>query len=68
MEMTEKEPTKLLSAETIVSNLDIGLTTLQKLVKSGLLTPIRFSKRLVRYRANEVEEFIEACSKNGGAL
>lgn len=67
-EMTEEKSTKLLSAGTIVSCYDIGHTTLHKLVKTGLLTPIRFSKRLVRYRASEVEALIEAIAKNGGVL
>jgi len=51
MSHPEKSTAMLLSAGTIVSRFDIGHTTLHKLVKSGLLTPIRFSKRLVRYRA-----------------
>ena len=67
MNLKEKATT-LLSGETIVSRFDIGQTTLHKWVKSGLLTPIRFSKRLVRYRASEVEALIEAASKNGGVL
>lgn len=68
MSHQEKSTAMLLSAQTIVSRFDIGHTTLQKFVKSGLLTPIRFSKRLVRYRASEVEALIEAAAKNGGVL
>ena len=67
MSLHEKTTT-LLSGETIVSRFDIGHTTLHKWVKSGLLTPVRFSKRLVRYRASEVEALIEAAAKKGGAL
>ncbi len=66
--MTEEKTTKLLSPGTIVSSFDIGHTTLHKLVKAGLLTPIRFSKRLVRFRASEVEALIEAAAKKGGIL
>ncbi len=64
----QEKSTALLSAQTIVSRFDIGYTTLHKLVKSGLLTPIHFSKRLVRYRASEVEALIETAAKNGGVL
>lgn len=64
----QEKSTALLSAQTIASRFDIGNTTLHKLVKSGLLTPIRFSKRLVRYRASEVEALIETAAKNGGVL
>ncbi len=46
---------------------NVGATTVHKWVKQGLLTPIRFSKRLVRYRASEVEALIEAATQKGGA-
>ena len=66
--MTEEKTTQLLSPGTIVSRFDIGHTTLHKMVKSGLLKPIHFSKRLVRYRASEVEALIETAAKKGGVL
>ena len=62
----QEKTTTLLSAETIVSRFDIGHTTLHKWVKLGLLTPVRFSKRLVRYRASEVEALIDVAAKKGG--
>lgn len=68
MSHQENSTAMLLSAQTVVSRFDIGHTTLYKMVNSGLLTPIRFSKRLVRYRASEVEALIEAIAKNGGVL
>ena len=46
---------------------NVGATTVHKWVKQGLLTPIRFSKRLVRYRASEIDALIEKFSKKGGA-
>lgn len=46
---------------------NVGATTVHKWVKQGLLTPIRFSKRLVRYRASEVEALIESATQKGGA-
>lgn len=67
MSLHEKATT-LLAAETIVSRFDIGHTTLHKWVKSGRLTPVRFSKRLVRYRASDIEALIDAAMKNGGVL
>lgn len=58
----------LFSASTAQIALDIGPTTFYKLVKLGMLTPIRFSKRLVRYRACEVDALIETLSGNRGGL
>ncbi len=58
----------LLANNNVQELLGVGATTVHKLVKSGLLTPIRFSKRLVRYRASEVEALIEAAAKKGGVL
>ncbi len=63
--MTEETTTKLLSAETIVSRLEIGHTTLYKLVKAGQLPAIHFSKRLVRYRLNDVEKLLENLQQGG---
>ena len=58
----------LLKTDEVQQSLKIGATTVQKLVKLGLLTPIHFSKRLVRYRASEVEALIETAAKKGGVL
>jgi predicted DNA-binding transcriptional regulator AlpA len=60
-------------SDTLHTNIDVqqqcnvGATTVHKWVKQGLLTPIRFSKRLVRYRASEVEALIQSAIKKGGA-
>lgn len=64
----QEKSTALLSAQTVVSRFDIGYTTLHKLVRLKWLTPIYFSKRLVRYRASEVEALIETAAKKGGVL
>jgi predicted DNA-binding transcriptional regulator AlpA len=58
----------LIANKTVQELLGVRATTVHKLVKSGLLTPIRFSKRLVRYRASEVAALIESAAKNGGVL
>lgn len=58
----------LLSAKEAQHRLGIGPTTLNKFVRLKWLTPTRFSKRLVRYRASEVDTLIEKFSKNGGAV
>lgn len=63
-----EKSTTLLSGRTVASRFGIGNTTLHKLVSLGLLTPVRFSKRLVRYRASEVEALIDDVAKNGGVL
>lgn len=58
----------LLHAKETQRRLGVGATTLNKLVHLKWLTPVRFSKRLVRYRASEVEALIETAAKNGGVL
>ena len=63
----EVKPDTLLTAKEAQHRLGIGPTTLNKFVRLAWLTPARFSKRLVRYRASEVGALIEKFSKNGGA-
>lgn len=58
----------LLSAKEAQHRLGIGPTTLNKFVHLKWLTPVRFSKRLVRYRSSEVDTLIDTFSKNGGAV
>lgn len=58
----------LLKIDDVQQYLQIGATTVYKMERLGLLTPIRFSKRLVRYRASEVATLIESAAKNGGVL
>lgn len=58
----------LLKIDDVQQSLKVGATTVHKFVQAGLLTPIHFSKRLVRYRASEVEALIEAAAKKGGVL
>lgn len=61
-------PETLLYPKETQLRLRIGATTLNKLVRLKWLTPIYFSKRLVRYRASEVEALIETAAKKGGVL
>ena len=56
----------LLSAKNAQHSLGIGPTTLNKFVRLKWLTPVRFSKRLVRYRASEVQALIDSFAKKGG--
>jgi len=58
----------LLDAIETQHHLGIGPTTLNKFVRLKWLTPIRFSKRLVRYRASEVQALIDSFAKKGGAV
>lgn len=60
--------TLLVDASFARRGLDVGSTTFYKLVKLGYLKPIRFSKRLVRYRVSEIEALVDAIAKNGGVL
>jgi len=62
------QPALLVDASCGKQMLDVGFTTFYKLVALGHITPIRFSKRLVRYRASQIETLIETTAKNGGAL
>lgn len=55
----------LASGKFVQEALDIGPTTLHKFVAEGKLTPIRFSKRLVRYRLSEVQTLIDAHAASG---
>lgn len=64
----EAKPDTLHTAKEAQHRLGIGPTTLNKFVRLKWLTPVRFSKRLVRYRSSEVDALIETFSKNGGAL
>ncbi len=57
----------LITAKEAQNRLGIGPTTLHKFVGLKWLTPVRFSKRLVRYLASEVDALIQKFSKNGGA-
>lgn len=62
----EVKPDTLLTAKEAQHRLSIGSTTLNKFVRVKWLTPVRFSKRLVRYRACEVQVLIDSFAKKGG--
>jgi predicted DNA-binding transcriptional regulator AlpA len=63
----EVKPETLHAAKVAQHRLGIGPTTLNKFVRLKWLSPVRFSKRLVRYRASEIDALIEKFSKKGGA-
>lgn len=48
----------LLRREEVAKRLDISLTTLDTLVKKGVLRPIRQHRRWVRFRVEDIEEYI----------
>jgi predicted DNA-binding transcriptional regulator AlpA len=58
----------LIKAEEAQHRLGIGPTTLNKFVRLKWLTPICFSKRLVRYRTSDVQALIDSFANKGGAL
>ncbi len=62
----EVKPDTLLTAKEAQHRLGIGPTTLNKFVRLKWLTPVRFSKRLVRFRASEVQALIDSFAKKGG--
>ena len=57
----------LITAKEAQIRLGIGSTTLHKFVGRKWLTPVRFSKRLVRYLSSEVDALIQKFSKKSGA-
>lgn len=62
----EVKPEALLTAKNTQECLGIGPTTLNKFVRLKWLTPVRFSKRLVRYRTSEVQALIASFTQKGG--
>ncbi|HRK40310.1 MAG TPA: hypothetical protein PK347_18195 [Burkholderiaceae bacterium] len=64
----EVKPDHLTTARHAWTYLGISQTTFYKLVQAGFLTPIRFSKRLVRYRTRDVHGLVETIAKTGGVL
>ena len=55
----------LASGKSVQEVLKIGPTTFHKFVAEGKLTPIRFSRRLVRYRLSDVQALIDAHAASG---
>ncbi len=63
----QKSSDRLVVSKEAQHRLGVGTTTLHKFVTLKLLTPVRFSRRLVRYRTSEIDSLIESFSKKGGA-
>jgi predicted DNA-binding transcriptional regulator AlpA len=63
----QKPADRLVVSKEAKHLLGVGTTTLHKFVALKWLTPVRFSRRLVRYRASEIDSLIESFSKKGGA-
>jgi excisionase family DNA binding protein len=56
----EPKPPDLLSAQEVARRLSIGVRTLYRMVESGLIPrPIRFNRRLVRWRAVDIERYLK---------
>lgn len=51
----------LLTSQQVANRLAISIRTLWRLVKSGAMpAPIRFNRKLVRWKADEIAEAVEA--------
>lgn len=57
---SEPEPTPdLLTAQEVARRLSIGVRTLYRLADAGVLPrPIRFSRKLVRWRTADIERYL----------
>ena len=53
----------LLTAQEVARRLSIGVRTLWRLVAAGNLPqPVRFSRKLVRWKAVDIEQYIQSLS------
>ena len=54
------EPPVLLTAQEVARRLSIGVRTLYRLVQSGALPrPLRFNRKLVRWRTADIDRYLE---------
>ncbi|MFC1762223.1 helix-turn-helix transcriptional regulator [Planctomycetota bacterium] len=53
----KKEKPKLITTKQAAKVLDVSTVTLRKYEKQGLLHPIRYTRRRIRWDLNEVEAF-----------
>ena len=60
--------TGLLRAEEVARRLGIGVRTLYRLVAAGIVpAPLRFNRRLIRWRPAEVEQYLAQLRQASGA-
>ena len=53
-------PPDLLTAQEVARRLSIGVRTLYRLVEGGVVpAPIRFNRRLVRWRAADIDRYLQ---------
>jgi len=57
---TSKDFPRLISPKVAQMALSVGSTTLYKLCRQGLLTPIKFGPRCTRFRLSEVQALIDS--------
>ena len=58
--VTFRDREKFLTRREVIKRLDISYGTLRKLVKEGKLHPIKQGPSWVRYRADEIDAYIDA--------
>lgn len=61
----EAKPEQLLSRKALAERWQTSVETCKRRERAGLLNPVRFSQRLVRYRLSEVVAYENAAA--GGA-
>jgi hypothetical protein len=58
-------PEQLLSRRAVADRWQTSVETVKRRERDGLLNPIRFNQRLLRYRLSEIEA-VEAAAAGGG--
>jgi excisionase family DNA binding protein len=54
-----ESPPDLLSAQEVARRLSIGVRTLYRLAEAGVVPrPIRFSRKLIRWRTADIERYL----------
>ncbi len=55
----------LLKLKTLQDLSGLGKTSLYQRIKAGELTPVHLGKRCTRFRASEVQRFLQSLGKDG---
>jgi excisionase family DNA binding protein len=54
-----ERPPDFLTAQEVAQRLKVGVRTLYRLVKSGMVPkPVRLSRKLIRWRAKDIDRFM----------
>jgi predicted DNA-binding transcriptional regulator AlpA len=63
-----KDAPDLLTPTMLADKLSVSIRTLWRLVERGdVPAPIRFNRKLVRWRAAEVQAWLDGCGREGAA-